>query len=185
MFKQKGQPLTMDMEFKYGPESAEELLDYQSYGGGGGATNTNSGDSAAEDQIWKDAAKIKYAHANSTQDPEEAWKMFGGKESQSSTDCYGMSAYLYYRFNNQANIPCRVVGDSSHHVVMIYKNNAWQETRDQYRSYGFDYLFKWKSDQNTTTLLEAKNPPSGSNANAQQSGNTANQSSNGGGGGVL
>ena len=184
MFKQKGQPLTMDIEFKYGPESAEELLDYQSYGGGGSST-TNTGDSAAEDQIWKDAAKIKYEHANSTQDPEEAWKMFGGKESQSSTDCYGMSSYLYYRFNNQANIPCRVVGDSSHHVVMIYKNNAWQETRDQYKSYGFDNLFTWKTNQNTATLLEAKNPPSGSNANAQQSGDTANQASNGGGGGVF
>lgn len=177
IFKEKNQPLVTDLEFKYGPEGAEELLDYQTLSGGssGGTVATNTGISATEDQIWKDAAKIKYAHANSTQDPEEAWKMFGGKEDKSSTDCYGMSSYLYYRFNNQANIPCRVVGDSSHHVVMIYKNNAWKETRDEYKNYNFDYLFKWKTEQNTTTLLEAKNPPSGSSSNANPSGNTANQ----------
>lgn len=176
IFKEKNQPLVTDLEFKYGPEGAEELLDYQTLSGGsGGGTTTNTGISATEDQIWKDAAKIKYAHANSTQDPEEAWKMFGGKEDKSSTDCYGMSSYLYYRFNNQANIPCRVVGDSSHHVVMIYKNNSWKETRDEYKNYNFDYLFKWKTEQNTTTLLEAKNPPSGSSSNANPSGNTANQ----------
>jgi len=177
IFKEKNQPLVTDLEFKYGPEGAEELLDYQTLSGGSsrGTATTNTGTSATEDQIWKDAAKIKYAHANSTQDPDEAWKMFGGKEDKSSTDCYGMSSYLYYRFNNQANIPCRVVGDSSHHVVMIYKNNAWKETRDEYKNYNFDYLFKWKTEQNTTTLLEAKNPPSGSSSNANPSGNTANQ----------
>lgn len=37
MFKEKKQPLVSDMEFKYGPEGAEELLDYQSYGGGSGS----------------------------------------------------------------------------------------------------------------------------------------------------
>jgi len=171
MFKEKGQPLVSDMEFKYGPEGAEELLDYQFYGGGGSGGNANNVSSSTEDQIWNDAAKIKYEHANSTQDPEEAWKMFGGKEDQSSTDCYGMSSYLYYRFNNQANIPCQVVGDSSHHVVMIYKNNAWYEPRDEYKK--LDYLFRWKTSQNTTVLLPAKNDPM-SNA----SGNTANQQNN-------
>ena len=180
IFKEKNQPLVTDLEFKYGPEGAEELLDYQTLSGGsGGGTTTNTGISATEDQIWKDAAKIKYAHANSTQDPDEAWKMFGGKEDKSSTDCYGMSAYLYYRFNNQANIPCRVVGDSRHHVVMIYKNNAWKETRDEYKNYNFDHNFKWRNEQNTTVLLEAKNPPSGSSSNANPSGNTANQNKGG------
>ena len=179
MFKQKGQPLTADIEFKYGPESAEELLDYQSYGGGGGGqTQSNTGDSAAEDQIWKDAAKFDYCHCNSTEDPEQAWKMFGGKEDSASTDCYGMSAYLYYRFNNQAKIPCRVVGNSDHHVVMLYKNNSWQSTQQQYRDYKLAYNFKWRNPQDQTVLLEPKNPPSGSNANAQPSGDTANQASN-------
>ena len=176
MFKEKKQPLVTDIEFKYGPEGAEELLDYQSLGGVGGSTSSSSsGVSGDEKKIWEEAAKIKYGRGHSTQDPEEAWKMFGGKEDQSSTDCYGMSAYLYYRFNNQANIPCRVVGNSQHHVVMIYKNNAWQETRNEYRSYGFDYLFKWRDNQDTTTILEAKNPPAGSSTNANPSGNTANQ----------
>ena len=45
MFRNKKQPLTTDMEFKYGPEGAEELLDYQNFGGGsssGGATGSGT-----------------------------------------------------------------------------------------------------------------------------------------------
>ena len=175
VFKEKDQPFTTDAEFKYGPEGAEELLDYQSFGGGGGGQTTSTGDSAAEDQIWKDAAKIDYCHCNSTENPEQAWKMFGGKEDKSSTDCYGMSAYLYYRFNNQAKIPCRVVGNSDHHVVMLYKNNAWQSTQQQYRDYKLAHDFKWRNPQDQTVLLDAPNPPAGSLTNANPSGNTSNQ----------
>ena len=167
---QKDEPIYHDLDFKYGPESAEEILDYQYLVGGASGTVEST---STEDQIWADAAKITYAHANSTQDPEEAWEMFGGKESESETDCYGMSAYLYYRFNNQANIPCRVVGDTSHHVVMLYKNNQWQETRDEYRA--LDQLFRWKTDQVTTVLLDAPNSPG-----STSSGNTDPTNTNGG-----
>lgn len=167
---QEGEPMYHDLDFKYGPESAEEILDYQYLVGGASGTVEST---STEDQIWADAAKIKYAHANSTQDPEEAWEMFGGKESESETDCYGMSAYLYYRFNNQANIPCRVVGDTSHHVVMLYKNNQWQETRDEYRA--LEQLFRWKTEQVTTVLLDAPNSPG-----STSSGNTDPTNTNGG-----
>lgn len=167
---QEDEPMYHDLDFKYGPESAEEILDYQFLVGGASGTVEST---STEDQIWADAAKITYAHANSTQDPEEAWEMFGGKESESETDCYGMSAYLYYRFNNQANIPCRVVGDASHHVVMLYKNNQWQETRDEYRA--LDQLFRWKTDQVTTVLLDAPNSPG-----STSSGNTDPTNTNGG-----
>lgn len=167
---QKNEPMYHDLDFKYGPESAEEILDYQYLVGGASGTVEST---STEDQIWADAAKIKYAHANSTQDPEEAWEMFGGKESESETDCYGMSAYLYYRFNNQANIPCRVVGDTSHHVVMLYKNNQWQETRDEYRA--LEQLFRWKTEQVTTVLLDAPNSPG-----STSSGNTDPTNTNGG-----
>lgn len=174
LFKSKKQPLVADIQFKYGPEGAEEVLDYQTFGGGGGGTDTGPA-SSTEDAIWKNAAKFKYCHCNSTEDPQQAWSMFGGKEDKSSTDCYGMSAYLYYCFNTQAKIPCRVVGNSDHHVVMLYKNNAWQETRDQYRSYNLAYNFKWRGDQDTTVLLEAPNAPAGSSTASNPSGNTANQ----------
>lgn len=167
---QGDEPMYHDLDFKYGPESAEEILDYQYLVGGTSGTVEST---STEDQIWADAAKIKYAHANSTQDPEEAWEMFGGKESESETDCYGMSAYLYYRFNNQANIPCRVVGDTSHHVVMLYKNNQWQETRDEYRA--LEQLFRWKTEQVTTVLLDAPNSPG-----STSSGNTDPTNTNGG-----
>lgn len=179
---QKNAPLYHDLEFKYGPEGAEEILDYQTLSGGAASGDTNSnigGGSANEEQVWTTAAKISYAHANSTQDPEEAWKMFGGKEESSSTDCYGMSAYLYYCFNNQANIPCQVVGDSGHHVVMIDRGQGMVETRDEYRKYNFDYLFKWRNDQNTSVLLPAPGT-SGSTSGGNTNKNNTNSGNRGG-----
>ena len=86
-----------------------------------------------------------------------------------------MSAYLYYCFNNRANIPCQVVGDSGHHVVMIDRGSGFVETRDEYRKYNFEYNFKWRSNQNTTVLLPA---PSGKSSTS--SGNTNSRNTNGG-----
>ena len=83
-----------------------------------------------------------------------------------------MSAYLYYRFNNQANIPCQVVGDSGHHVVMLDRGNGFVETRDEYRKYNFDYLFKWRNDQNTTVLLPAPGQKGNNSTNVGTGGNT-------------
>lgn len=48
MFKEKDQPLVTDIEFKYGPESAEELLDYQFYGGGSGGSVANGASNDAD-----------------------------------------------------------------------------------------------------------------------------------------
>ena len=49
--------------------------------------------------------------------------------------CYGMSAWLYYQFNNKAKIPCRIIGNSEHHVVELYKNNQWYKPTDEYSKY--------------------------------------------------
>lgn len=168
------EPITTDVEFKYGPEGAEEVMDYQRYSGtGGGSTGITGDGSATEQQIWADAAKVKYCHCNSTQDPETAYKQLSGKEDQSKTDCYGMSAYLYYRFNNQAGIPCRVIGNSTHHVVTLYKNNAWYEPRSEYKQ--LDHCFQYITHgQCTDVLLEPPNNPSSS-----ASGNTGDQNNNG------
>ena len=78
---QKDAPLYHDLEFKYGPESAEEILDYQTLSGGaasGGTASTSSG-SASEEAIWKDAAKCKWAQDQpdcSTNDPNTAKKHY-------------------------------------------------------------------------------------------------------------
>lgn len=172
--QKKKEPITTDVEFKYGPEGAEEVMDYQRYSGTGGGSTAVTGDgSATEQQIWSDAAKVKYCHCNSTQDPETAYKQLSGKEDQSKTDCYGMSAYLYYRFNNQAGIPCRVIGNSTHHVITLYKNNAWYEPRSEYKQ--LDHCFQYITHgQCTDVLLEPPNNPSSS-----ASGNTGDQNNNG------
>ena len=183
---QKDAPLYHDLEFKYGPESAEEILDYQTLSGGaasGGTASTSSG-SASEEAIWKDAAKCKWAQDQpdcSTNDPNTAKKHYDdytAKGEEVHFDCYGMSAYLYGRFNNEAKIPCQVVGDSSHKVVMLNRGNGFVSTADDYRKYNLDYLFKWRNNQNTTVLL----PAPGSNGSTS-GGNTNSSNTNSGNGG--
>lgn len=172
---QDDEPMYHDLDFKYGPEGAEEITDYQALSGGGGAT-TQASSSSSEDQIWADAAKCKWAQDQpdcSTNDPETAKKHYDEyteKGEEVHFDCYGMSAYLYYRFNNEANIPCRIVGDSSHKVVMLYKNNDWQETRDQYQN--LDYNFRWRSNQNTALILDAPNSSGSTSGGNTDSSNT-------------
>lgn len=182
---QKDAPLYHDLGFKYGPESAEEILDYQTLSGGAasGTASTSSG-SASEEAIWKDAAKCKWAQDQpdcSTNDPNTAKKHYDdytAKGEEVHFDCYGMSAYLYGRFNNEAKIPCQVVGDSSHKVVMLDRGNGFVSTADDYKKYNLDYLFKWRNNQNTTVLL----PAPGSNGSTS-GGNTNSSNTNSGNGG--
>ncbi len=188
MRTQKREPMYYDLDFKYGPEGAEEILDYQTLSGGaasgGAASNTNSGGTASEENIWKDAAKCKWAQDQedcSTQDPATAKKHYddySAKGKEVHFDCYGMSAYLYYRFNNEANIPCQVVGDSSHHVVMLDRGKGFESTQDDYRNYNLDYLFKWREGQNTAVVLAAPN-----SSGSTSGGNTNSQNTNSGNGG--
>ena len=161
-------------------EGAEELSDYQSFtGGASGNTQSTSTGSSDEASIWSDAAKIHYLRQDSrtcsAQDPKTAYDTLHPKLGQSDcyADCYGMSAYLYYRFNNEANIPCQVVGDSGHHVVMLDRGNGFEETREEYRD--LEQLFRWRTSQNTSVLLPAPNT-----AGSTSSGNTDNSNTNGG-----
>ena len=177
---QKDEPLYYDLDFKYGPESAEELSDYQAFSGGAsGSTQSTSTGSSDEAGIWSDAAKIHYLRQDSrtcsAQDPKTAYDTLHPKLGQSDcyADCYGMSAYLYYRFNNEANIPCQVVGDSGHHVVMLDRGNGFEETREEYRD--LEQLFRWRTSQNTSVLLPAPNT-----AGSTSSGNTDSSNTNGG-----
>lgn len=177
---QKNEPLYYDLDFKYGPESAEELSDYQAFSGGASSsTQSTSTGSSDEAGIWSDAAKIHYLRQDSrtcsAQDPKTAYDTLHPKLGQSDcyADCYGMSAYLYYRFNNEANIPCQVVGDSGHHVVMLDRGNGFEETREEYRD--LEHLFRWRTNQNTSVLLSAPNT-----VGSTSSGNTDSSNTNGG-----
>lgn len=189
MTKKKEEPLTTDMEFKYGPEGAEELLDYQSFGGGssGGGGNNTGGGSATEAEIWKGAGvpchqwscpELRVGESD-TQDPQEAENYYNKMTQENKKfclTCYGMSAWLHYQFNNKANIPCRVIGDGDHHVVEIYKNNSWYKPIDEYRKYTEEgYHYNGFCRGNAPVLLDATNPPAGGTTNSNPSGNTADQ----------
>lgn len=183
---QKDAPLYHDLEFKYGPESVEEILDYQTLSGGaaaGGGGTSVGGGSATEEEIWEHASKFCHFWScgelreseSDTNDPQVAEDYVNKKEKAGTPkiclSCYGMSAWLYYQFNYKANIPCQVVGNSGHKVVMIDRGNGMVETREEYRK--LDQGFRW-SDQGTNVLLAA---PSG---NTSSGGNTNKTNNNGG-----
>ena len=183
---QKGEPLYHDLDFKYGPEGAEELLDYQTYGGGGGGggTTTATGGSLSEQQVW-DRAKVPChfwscpelrVGESDTQDPQTAedyYNKMAATGQKFCLSCYGMSAFLYYEFNYKAGIKCQVIGNSGHHVVMIDRGDGkgMVETREEYRQ--LDQGFRWDG-QGTNVLLPA---PSGGSTSG---GNTASNNNNGG-----
>ena len=188
MAKKKNEPLTTDMEFKYGPEGAEELLDYQAYGGGGeGIVGGAVSDLSNADAIWKHAANFCHFWScpelqeaeSETQDPKVAEDYVNKKEKAGvkkiGLSCYGMSSWLYYQFNNKANIPCRVIGNSSHHVVELYTNNSWYKPIQEYRQLDEGFRYDEFCKGNAPVVLDAPNSPAGNNTNSNPSGNTANQ----------
>ncbi len=186
---QKGAPMYHDLDFRYGPEGAEELLDYQTYGGGAAAGGTTTGGgSATEEQIWQRAQKPCHfwscpelrVSESDTQDPQTAEDYYNKMDKTGEKfclTCYGMSAFLHYEFNQKAGIACQVVGDSGHHVVMIDRGDGkgFVETREEYRQ--LDQGFRWQENQNTTVLLPASVGSSGSNTSG---GNTSKNNVNGG-----
>ena len=186
---QKGEPLYHDLDFKYGPEGAEEILDYQTLSGGAAAGGSASvgGGSATEEQIWQHASNFCHFWScpelqeaeSETQDPQVAEDYVNKKEKAGTTkigfSCYGMSSWLYYQFNYKANIPCQVVGNSGHHVVMIDRGNGMVETEQEYRQ--LDKGFRW-SDQGTAVLLPA--PSGGTSSGGNTSNNNSNSGNNGG-----
>ena len=175
MAMQKKEPLYYDLEFRYGPESVEEILDYQKFSGGGsGSTSQSAGDgSATEQQIWADAAKIHYANGDtcSSDNPKEAYDTLQPNlgKAECKADCYGMSSYLYYRFNYQAGIPCRIIEGSgsgssgTHRVVMILRNNQWYRPVNEYQK--LEGNFRYNSSCKTTNNIHKKEPNAGASDN--------------------
>ena len=178
---QKDAPMYHDLEFKYGPEGAEELLDYQTLSGGassgGTQTQTIGAGSATEEQIWKGGqipchqwtcGELRTDESDAT-DPkvaEDYYNKMVKSGKKFCLTCYGMSSWLYYQFNYKANIPCRVIGNSEHHVVEIFKNNSWYKPINEYRKYleeGYHYNDYCKG--NAAVVLDAPNNsiPSGGN----------------------
>lgn len=168
MRMQKKEPLYHDLDFRYGPESVEDISDYQEFtGGGSGASSSqvSADGSATEQQIWSDASKIHYGHECSSDDPKEAYDTLQPNLGKISADCFGMSSYLYYRFNYQAGVPCRIIVGSgsgssgTHRVVELYKNNQWYKPVDEYKA--LEELFRYNQSCKTTNNVHKKEPNGG------------------------
>lgn len=182
---QKDEPLYLDLDFRYGPEGAEELLDYQYLTGG--ASGGTTGGSSSEEEVWKRAeipchqwscGELREAESD-TQDPQVAEDYYNKKVKEGKKfclTCYGMSAFLHYEFNQKAGIACQVVGNSDHHVVMLDRGDGkgFVETREEYRKH-CDKGFRWDTDTPTTVLLPAtvgsKGKTNSSSSNNNTSGN--------------
>ena len=169
---QKDAPIYFDLDFRYGPESAEELLDYQFYSGGGGSVNNTTGNSSTtEAQIWEHASK--FCHYTScgelreaesdTNDPQVAEEYVKKKEAANTPkiclSCYGMSAWLYYQFNYKANIPCHVIFTAGHKVVELYKDNKWYKPIEEYRQ--IDRGLRYDEAQKADTVPVSLEAPGG------------------------
>ena len=191
---QKTEPIYHDLYFKYGPESAEELADYQTFGGGGGAAATgnqpiNAG-SATEEQIWKGALvpchqdscgelRVEESDATDPQVAEDYYNKMVKTGKKFCLTCYGMSSWLYYQFNYKAGIPCQVVGNDQHHVIMLDRGNGMQSTMQDYRDHNLERGYRWREDQDTTVLLAAPNNVSSVGGNtAGTTGTTQNNKRN-------
>lgn len=174
MRMQKNEPIYHDLHFKYGPESAEELADYQTFGGGGGGGTAATGNqtinagSATEEQIWKGALvpchqescpelRVEESDATDPQVAEDYYNKMAPTGKKFCLTCYGMSAWLYFQFNYKAGIPCQVVGNDQHHVIMLDRGNGMQSTMQDYRDHNIEHGYRWRSDQDTTVLLPAPN----------------------------
>lgn len=178
MRTQKDEPLYIDLDFRYGPEGAEEILDYQHFGGGGGGGNTNA--SSTEEQIWKDASicyhfwdKPIVDDRSETNDPNVAIAFYNECKKANKDiifSCYGMSAYLYGRFNNETNIPAHVIGNSEHKVIELYKNNQWYKPIEEYRQLrqGFRYNDFCKGNAPVTLEAPGGNKPSTTGGNTKK-----------------
>lgn len=192
---QKDAPLYHDLDFRYGPEGAEEILDYQTLSGGAaaGGTGTPTG-SATEEEIWKRAQvpchqtscpelRVSESDAEDPKVAEDYYNKMVSSGKKFCLTCYGMSAFLHFEFNQKAGIPCQVVGNSEHHVVMIDRKDGkgFVETREEYRKYNLDRGFRWRDSQDTTVLLPASaGGGTNTNTNNTSGGNTNSSNVNGG-----
>ena len=191
---QKQEPLYHDLYFRYGPSSAEELADYQTFGGGaagGTAGNQINAGSATEEQIWKGALvpchqescpelRVDESDATDPQVAEDYYNKMAPTGKKFCLTCYGMSAWLYFQFNYKAGIPCQVVGNSEHHVVMLDRGNGMQSTQQDYRDHNLAHGYRWRESQDTTVLLPAPNNVSATGGNtAGKTGTTNNKKDDG------
>lgn len=186
---QKDEPLYIDLDFRYGPEGAEELLDYQ-FLSGGAASGGTSGGSSSEEEVWKRAEVPCHQWTcenlrepeSDTQDPQVAEDYYNKKVQTGNKfclTCYGMSAFLHYEFNQKAGIACQVVGDSGHHVVMLDRGDGkgFVKTVEEYRKH-CEQGFRWDTNTPTTVLLPASVNSKGSKSNKSSSNNSNSGSNN-------
>lgn len=143
---QKGQPIYFDLDFRYGPESAEELLDYQAYSGGsaaGGSSGAAGGEAADINEIAKIACKgisdplekakaiheylkqyiryKSYSCSNSEwgKDPSKIWKAV--KDTQAGTNCAD-TANLTSAVMRAAGLNAEVVHGPNHFWTVVTIN---------------------------------------------------------------
>lgn len=118
----------------------------------------------SERNIWADASKVSYksfAENGSSHDPYIAYKYI--KENKNA-DCYGMTAYLYYRFNFEEYIPARDIvyhsnssKSGTHHTIQLYIHNKWINPYYGYKHLNYNFSVGQSAIENNYTVY--RNPP--------------------------
>jgi hypothetical protein len=132
----KKDPMYVDLQLGFGPETPDDI---EEPNGGSGTGGTTSG--GTKDQICQTLAQqIRYSFDYSCDWSDAACVLQEGK-----TDCFGMSNLLYTQLT-AAGIQARIIEYNSsyapsgrHRSVQTYENGAWTDI--DYRGYGFDTNF--------------------------------------------
>ena len=118
----------------------------------------------SERQIWNEASEVKYqtpAGNGSSHDPIIAYNYV---KNYKKADCFGMTAYLYYRFNFEEHIPardvvCTVTSSTSrtHHSIQLYINGQWINPYYGYNKIDENYTIGMNTINDNYTVY--RNPP--------------------------
>lgn len=117
--------------------------------------------SSTEDAVWSDASKVVYDGNNccSSHDPQTAFEAI---TKGAGADCYGMTAYLYYRFNFQLGILARDVKtwgsgrSGTHHFIQIFKGGKWITPKDEYKKLSGNFGISGSTNENGTCIARAE-----------------------------
>lgn len=120
------------------------------------ATTQKTGESV--DSIMKEASSIRYSSPSCSPACSDVDEGYQCVKSRRVADCFGMSAYLYRRLNDNGHRTRIVVyysqyaGSGTHRTVQVYQNGTWVDP-----SYsGFDWRFKaMKTKKNMRVCKDA------------------------------
>lgn len=142
------------INYVYGSNGTE--LGTKVTGGSTSSTTTTAATGESIDSIMREASTITYKSPSCSPSCANVDEGYECVRKNRVADCFGMSAYLYRRLNDNGHRARIVVyyspyaGSGTHRSVQVYQNNAWKDV-----SYtGFDWRFKAMSTKKNMSVCK-------------------------------